>query len=128
MPNGVRNLEPRRPDSGDEGRLQRLAPPRPPRRPHSTGESRSFACSIGIWVNGYTPYPPQVFDTLLGHKVAGIAGVYTRLNPAGGILAEASQATADWIAAAMDGRKPRLGEKFRPDQIPQASGVKEATA
>jgi integrase len=40
-------------------------------------------------------YPPQVFDTLLGHKVAGMAGVYTRLSPAGGILAEASQATAD---------------------------------
>lgn len=59
-------------------------------------------------------YPPQVFDTLLGHKVAGMAGVCTRLSPAGGILAEASQATADWIAAAMDGRNPRLGEKMKP--------------
>jgi hypothetical protein len=58
-------------------------------------------------------YPPQVFDALLGHKVAGIAGVYTWLCPAGGILAEASQATADWIAAALDGRKPRLGVKVR---------------
>ena len=73
-------------------------------------------------------YPPQVFDTPLGHTVAGIAGVYTRLSPSGGILAEASQATADWIAAAMDGRKPRLGEKFRPDQAPQGSGAKEASS
>lgn len=38
------------------------------------------------------------------------------------------QATADWIAAAMAGRKPRLGEKFRPDQIPQGPGAKEASA
>lgn len=56
-------------------------------------------------------YPPQVFNFLLGHKPAGMAGVYTHLNPAGGILAEASQATADWIAAAMAGTNPALGQK-----------------
>jgi integrase len=58
-------------------------------------------------------YPPQVFDFLLGHKSAGMAGVYTHLNPAGGLLAEASQATADWIAAAMGGRSPALGQKVK---------------
>ena len=73
-------------------------------------------------------YPPQVFDTLLGHKVAGMAGVYTRLSPAGGILAEASQATADWIAAAMDGRKPKLGEKVEAMQPASEGKVEEASA
>ncbi|MDR3670148.1 MAG: hypothetical protein P4L36_04850 [Holophaga sp.] len=61
-------------------------------------------------------YPPQVFDFLLGHKPAGMAGVYTHMNPAGGILAEASQATADWIAAAMGGKNPALGQKVRPGE------------
>jgi len=73
-------------------------------------------------------YPPQVFDALLGHKVAGMAGVYTRLSPAGGILAEASQATADWIAAALDGRQPKLGEKIKALQPASEPEVKEATA
>ncbi|WP_306597716.1 site-specific integrase [Geothrix sp. 21YS21S-2] len=73
-------------------------------------------------------YPPQVFDALLGHKVAGVAGVYTRLSAAGGILAEASQATSDWIAAALDGRKPRLGEKVNgPSADPHGEGS-EASA
>ena len=62
------------------------------------------------------PYPPQVFDFLLGHKSAGMAGVYTHLNPAGGILAEASQATADWIAAAMAGKNLKLGEKVKREK------------
>jgi hypothetical protein len=73
-------------------------------------------------------YPPQVFEALLGHKVAGMAGVYTRLSPAGGILAEASQATADWIAAALDGRQPKLGEKIKALQPASEPEVKEATA
>jgi len=73
-------------------------------------------------------YPPQVFDTLLGHKVAGMAGVYTRLSPAGGILAEASQATADWIAAAMDGKQPKLGEKVKDLPLGPEPEDSEATA
>ena len=62
-----------------------------------------------------TPGPIQAsaFDFLLGPKSAGMATVYTQLNPAGGILAEASQATADWIAAAMDGKNLKLGEKVK---------------
>lgn len=67
-------------------------------------------------------YPPQVFDFLLGHKSAGMAGVYTHLNPAGGIVAEASQATADWIAAAMAGTNPVLGQKV---QLPKGEGRRE---
>ena len=73
-------------------------------------------------------YPPQVFDALLGHKVAGITGVYTRLNPAGGILAEASQATSDWIAAALAGQKPKLGEKVRSGLVSKVDGAGEVSA
>ena len=57
-----------------------------------------------------------------------MAGVYTRLSPTGGILAEASQATADWIAAALDGRQPKLGEKAKALQPASEPEVKEATA
>jgi integrase len=73
-------------------------------------------------------YPPQVFDALLGHKVAGVAAVYTRLNPAGGILTEASQATADWIAAALGGQKPKLGEKVKALTAGPKPEAGEATA
>jgi len=73
-------------------------------------------------------YPPQVFDFLLGHKPAGMAGVYTHMSPAGGILAEASQATADWIAAALDGRKPRLGEKAQTAKTASEFKAEETSA
>jgi hypothetical protein len=45
-----------------------------------------------------------------------MASVYAHLYPAGGILAEASQATADWIAAAMDGKNLKLGEKVKREK------------
>lgn len=73
-------------------------------------------------------YPPQVFDALLGHKVAGVAGVYTRLSPSGGILAEASQATADWVAAALEGLKPKLGERIARHTTLDTSESREASA
>jgi hypothetical protein len=57
-----------------------------------------------------------------------MAGVYTHLNPAGGILAEASQATANWIAAALDGRNPKLGEKVEVEQPACEGKVEEASA
>ena len=60
--------------------------------------------------------------------MAGMAAVYTRLSPAGGILAEASQATANWIAAALDGRKPRLGEKAETEQPASVGPIEEAGA
>jgi len=58
-------------------------------------------------------YPYQVFDTLLGHKLPGVAGVYTHLRASGGILSEASQTTADWISAALKGLNPRPGVKIK---------------
>lgn len=57
-------------------------------------------------------YPPQVFDTLLGHRLPGMQAIYTHLNPTG-ILAEASKATSTWIEAAMLGKNPRTGESVR---------------
>lgn len=56
-------------------------------------------------------YPAAVFDSLLGHVLPGVQQVYTRLNVAG-ILATASQDVGDWIKAALDGKKPKVGEKW----------------
>ncbi len=64
-------------------------------------------------------YPPQVFDTLLGHKLPGVTGIYTRMS-ANGILAEASQATADWLAAALGGKNPKAGEKVPSQETKNA--------
>lgn len=56
-------------------------------------------------------YPAAVFDSLLGHALPGVQQVYTRLNVAG-ILATASQDVGDWIKAAMEGKGPKVGEKW----------------
>jgi len=58
-------------------------------------------------------HPVALGDTLLGHSLGRIRDTYLNLRPEGS-LAVASQETADWIAAAMAGRSPRLGEKVRP--------------
>lgn len=56
-------------------------------------------------------YPAAVFDSLLGHALPGVQQVYTRLNVAG-ILATASQDVGDWIHAALEGKGPKVGEKW----------------
>lgn len=58
-------------------------------------------------------HPVALGDTLLGHSLGRIRDTYLNLRPEGS-LAVASQETADWIAAAMAGRSPRVGEKVRP--------------
>jgi integrase len=50
-------------------------------------------------------------DTLLGHSLGRIRDTYLTLRP-DGVMAQASQQTADWIAAAMSGANPKLGEKI----------------
>lgn len=55
-------------------------------------------------------HPLALGDTLLGHSLGRIRDTYLNLRPEGA-LAVASQETADWIAAAMTGREPKLGEK-----------------
>lgn len=57
-----------------------------------------------------------------------MAGVYTRLSPTGGILAEASQATANWTAAVLEGQKPKLGEKAEAKQSASVGPIEEAGA
>ena len=54
--------------------------------------------------------PPAIADTLLGHSLGKIRDTYLHLDPEG-ILATASQETADWIAAAMAGQKVKPGVK-----------------
>lgn len=61
-------------------------------------------------------FPPQVFDTLLGHRLPGMQATYTHLNP-GGILTEASKATAAWIEAAMQGKNPKPGERVSSNVV-----------
>lgn len=53
-----------------------------------------------------------VGDTLLGHSLGRIKDTYVNLRPEG-VLAIASQGTADWIAAALKGEKPKLGYKIK---------------
>jgi integrase len=55
-------------------------------------------------------YPHSVFESLLGHRLPGVQSIYTILNP-NGILAEASQATSDWVSAAIHGKNPQHGSK-----------------
>ncbi len=55
-------------------------------------------------------YPAAIADSLLGHSLGRIRDTYTNLSM-DGILAQASQTTADWIAAAMAGENPRAGVK-----------------
>ncbi len=52
-----------------------------------------------------------IADTILCHSLGRIRDTYVRLD-LGGILAVASQETADWIAAAMAGKPVKVGEKI----------------
>lgn len=56
--------------------------------------------------------PTSIGDTLLGHSLGKIQDTYVNLSP-DGILAIASQKTADWIAAALRGENPKLGRKVK---------------
>ncbi len=55
-------------------------------------------------------YPAAIADSLLGHSLGRIRDTYTNFSM-DGILAQASQTTADWTAAAMAGENPRAGVK-----------------
>lgn len=53
-------------------------------------------------------FDPGVMDVLVGHKLPGMQATYVHLSPSG-ILGIASKATAEWIQAAMDGLRPKVG-------------------
>ena len=55
-------------------------------------------------------FPPGDMDVLVGHKLPGMQATYVHLSP-GGILAQASAATSEWIRSAMAGENPRVGER-----------------
>lgn len=58
-------------------------------------------------------YGDSAGDTLLGHGLGKVKGAYIQFRP-DGIIGMASQATADWIHAAMHGKSPRVGEPVDP--------------
>lgn len=61
-------------------------------------------------------YPLAIGDALLGHSLGRIRDVYVNLGSEG-IMATASQETADWIAAAMAGKRPKPGQKVSESKI-----------
>ena len=62
--------------------------------------------------------PPAIGDTLLGHSLGKIRDTYINLGPEG-ILATASQGTADWIASALRGENPKPGVKVKKPKSPK---------
>jgi len=62
---------------------------------------------------GELGFPDSVGETLLGHSLGKVKDTYIQYGPEG-ILGEASQATADWMAKAMKGGKPKVGERVKP--------------
>jgi integrase len=66
--------------------------------------------------------PPAIGDTLLGHSLGRIRDTYLTLRP-DGVMAQASQQTSDWIAAAMSGVNPKVGEKISPHSQDQGPGA-----
>ena len=55
-------------------------------------------------------YPAAIADSLLGHSLGRIRDTYVNFGT-DGILAQASQTTSDWIAAALSGAQPMTGIK-----------------
>jgi integrase len=68
--------------------------------------------------------PTSIGDTLLGHSLGKIQDTYVNLSP-DGILAIASQKTADWIAAALKGENPKLGRKVKVAKKPKKETTSE---
>jgi integrase len=64
--------------------------------------------------------PIAIGDTLLGHSLGKIQDTYVNLSPEG-ILAIASQQTSDWIAAALKGESPKLGQKVKTSKKPKTN-------
>lgn len=64
-------------------------------------------------------YPHAIGDTLLGHSLGKIQDTYTRLSM-DGILRNASEDTAAWIASALAGENPKSGTKIVPAGAKQA--------
>lgn len=60
-------------------------------------------------------YPAAIGDALLGHSLGRIRDTYVNLGTEG-IMATASQETADWIAAALRGESPKPGVKTRKEK------------
>ena len=56
-------------------------------------------------------YPAAIGDALLGHSLGRIRDTYVNLGTEG-IMATASQETADWIASALRGESPKPGVKI----------------
>ncbi|MBP1626451.1 MAG: integrase family protein [Holophagaceae bacterium] len=62
---------------------------------------------------------PAIGDILLGHSLGKIRDTYVNLQP-DGILAITSQMTADWIASAVRGESPKIGQKVKAAKRPKA--------
>lgn len=58
-------------------------------------------------------FDDSVGETLLGHSLGKVKDTYIRYTP-GGRIGTASQVTADWIFLAMQGKKPKVGERAKP--------------
>jgi hypothetical protein len=52
----------------------------------------------------------DIGDSLLGHSLGKVRDTYAN-HGSEGLVATASQETADWVAAAMEGKKPKVRVK-----------------
>ena len=62
-------------------------------------------------------YPVAIGDALLGHSLGRIRDTYVNLGTEG-IMATASQETADWINSALKGEMPKPGVKVQKTKKP----------
>lgn len=72
-------------------------------------------------------YPPAIGDALLGHSLGKIRDTYINLGP-DGILAQATQETADWVASALAGQAPKRGKKIATPREPRKSKTRTREA
>ncbi len=81
-------------------------------RPHDLRHTFQTVCTeLG--------YPPAISDALVGHSMGKIRDTYINLGT-DGILARASQETADWIQAALSGAEPKPGVKASGKRKPRS--------
>ena len=64
-------------------------------------------------------YPAAIGDPHLGHSLGKIRDTYVHLGSEGS-MATASQETADWVAAAMAGKKVKPGVKVAKEENTEA--------